>query len=492
MKRGLVSALAALLIGGGGVMAQAPQPVAVFPNRPDSTPIRQVQATPQDLQGYGPAPGGVQGPMAPDGGLMGAATGEPVLPASATQRIEPDWRVWADADYLLWRTNKPALPSTASVVPAGVLMGTASTTFATTINGLPVGPSTQSQQVFIPVGAQSGGVAGGDLSALGEQNGYRVTVGAWILPDELCGVEGSFLKLERRAVEFGTVFTNNNNATNQFVLTAGNFPVVILTGAAGGTTVSVSSGTAPILLLASSSGALSTSYTTILDGAELNARTIMFWIGGFKMGALAGVRYLNFREDFVLNDNYTLNISNASAAAAGMGATFSATGFTNTFLANTIDAITTRNQFYGPQVGLYAELRCGDFFLNGDVKTAVGPNLQTVGITSFTTFPFVVGGGSIFGPTDNGEHHRTRFSVAAEGNLQVGYQCFSWLRCFAGFDFLYFLNTARPANQTAPGSSIFVSVAGTNNQAAVAPQQFHFGDQNAWFEGLSLGLEFRY
>jgi hypothetical protein len=143
-------------------------------------------------------------------------------------------------------------------------------------------------------------------------------------------------------------------------------------------------------------------------------------------------------------------------------------------------------------VGVANEFQCGAFFVNAEVKAAVGPNFQRVTITSVTTAPTVAAGGSVFGPADVGPHNRTRFSVVPEANFNVGWRFFDWFRAYAGYDFLYMLNAARPAEQTVAGNQIQVLVAGTGTPASVAPQQFHFGDVNAWFQGLVLGCEFRY
>lgn len=473
--------MAALLCGSGWVMAQAPLPA---PSQPGEYGIRQVQA----LEPGGPGAPAFPGP----GPLPGGPVGGPVPTGPVVERIEPDWQYWVSFDYLLWRTNKPLLPAVANVVPSGVLAVQA-TTSTTSVFPPPVGAVTSNSNgtFLIPVSVQTSSITQGDVS-LGEQNGARMSIGTWLEPDEVLGVELTGLWLEKRTQRFATVFTNNNNNSNQFVINTGqtvpqttNTSTVIV----GGTTFSgtVVNPAQAVVLVGTSNGAISGSISTDLAGLEANTRSVVCWFGNFKFGALAGVRTLYFFEEFILNDNYTLTLNGPPPGAAIV-----VTGLPQTFMANTIDGIRARNTFVGPQVGLTGEFLCGDFFLNGQVKGGIGPNFQDVTITSVTTMPFASAGGSIFGPADAGSHRRTRISAVAEANFKIGYSAFDWLRAYAGFDFLYFGNAARTAEQTVTTSPIQVTIAGTGNTANVAPQAFHFGDVNAWFEGLTLGVELRY
>src|SRR5690242_14027363 len=84
MKRGLVSACAALLVGSGWTLAQAPVPTST--TQPAKPAVRPVQANGQDLQGgivtpgatvpSGPLSPGAPGfPGAPPSGVYGPGTG---------------------------------------------------------------------------------------------------------------------------------------------------------------------------------------------------------------------------------------------------------------------------------------------------------------------------------------------------------------------------------------------------------------------------------
>src|SRR5206468_4128089 len=99
------------------VMAQAPQPVPAPTDRPTTSPLRQVQATPQDLQGPGAAAAAPLAPVPAMPGLTDGPIGDgPVVPTEPRYPAQSCWRVWANGDYLLWRTSKPAAPAVASVV----------------------------------------------------------------------------------------------------------------------------------------------------------------------------------------------------------------------------------------------------------------------------------------------------------------------------------------------------------------------------------------
>lgn len=506
MKRGLVSACAALLVGSGWSLAQAPMPVT--PN-PSSTPsVRQVQAIGLDMQGGiatgeaipaptivppapvdpGAAPGilptvppsgvyglGPTGPLAAPGGPPAPPPGLPTagpLPAANFSFEKPphgerdylcdQYIYYANFDYLLWRINNPIIPQAASITPAGVAM-------------VPVPGAVPPVTQLLSIGAQLGQGPSGVVN-LGEHNGGRLTIGCWCDPERWLGFEAQAVYLEKLTFGFNTVFNNNNNATNALVINTGlPLPVIV-----GGMNV----GTQNLAFIGTSSGALQGSLSQMFASGELNVRSTWLTFANTRFGFLAGFRTLYFEEDFSLRDTYTLTIDGAGGVILFGGG--------NTLAANSFDSINCRNNFYGFQGGLEVESVWGQAYFQARVKGAVGAMRQTVDIKSASLSPTPTLGGIIFGPGDVGERLRTRISGIPEANLKVGYQFCHWLRAYVGWDGIYVYNVIRPANQLAPGTNVQVNVAGTGASANVSQNTFNFSDSNLMIQGVSFGLELRY
>ncbi len=484
MKRGLVSACAALLVGSGWTWAQAPMPVT--PNQTSTPAVRQVQAYGQDLQGnvipgsipatavpgVAPAaPGGVPGPgpgvlpAAPGmelGGPLPASDGfAKVLPGERDYTCD-QYQWYANADYLLWRINNTSVPVPATITPAGVVQ-------------VPVPGAIPPVTQVLSIGSQLQQGPTGPVN-LGEHNGGRFTLGCWCDPERVLGFEVQGFFLEKLAFGFNTVFNNNNSNTNALIINTGlPLPVIV-----GGQVVANEN----LVFIGTSSGSLQGSLSQILAGGEANFRSTWMTFANTRIGFLTGFRTIYFNEDFSLRDTYTLTLPPAGGAMLFGGGT--------TLSANTIDGINCRNNFYGAQAGLDVESYWGQFFVQGRVKGALGAMRQTVDIKSDSFSPQLAAGGIIFGTGDVGKRTRTRISGVPEGNIRVGYQFCHYCRAYVGYDGIFMYNVVRPANQLAPGNNVQVSVAGTTAAANISQNTFRFNDSNLMIQGISFGVELRY
>ncbi len=117
------------------------------------------------------------------------------------------------------------------------------------------------------------------------------------------------------------------------------------------------------------------------------------------------------------------------------------------------DSFSTRNQFYGAQLGVKAEQQFGRFDGSVVAKVALGDNYETVSINGNSVvsgfgLPSATAPGGIFTQTTNiGLQTRNHFAVVPETQVQLGYTIWSGIRLFVGYDFIYLSNVARPGDQ---------------------------------------------
>ena len=133
----------------------------------------------------------------------------------------------------------------------------------------------------------------------------------------------------------------------------------------------------------------------------------------YHLDGLVGFRYLNLNEDLSITEN-VMNLPTAP-----MNPNVNAIVF---------DDFSTRNQFYGAQVGLDGEFGRGPWSLDVLGKLALGDTNQRINInggqqvtnlaTGVTT-PFV--GGLLALPSNIGSHNHNAFSVVPEIDLTLSY-----------------------------------------------------------------------
>jgi Putative beta barrel porin-7 (BBP7) len=340
-------------------------------------------------------------------------------------------KFWIVPEYMLfWVKNGPlAAPLATTTTP---------TAFATLPNAGGVGvPGTT--------------VLFGHSMDYGDLNGARLTVGGWLDPDNMSGFNARLFGLEQGGVR--ALFASN---------AAGNPPLSVpinLINYAGnpftpGPSAFFLSSPAPAggLPLA---GDISIVSRSQLWGGEANGQVNVVRENWLELNALAGLRYLNLREDLTLLTH--------SSSVPGDAASVLAFGSTGVFGGSltTADTWRTRNQFYGGQVGAQADMTFGNFFVNLTGKLAMGFTHQEVnvgGITSFnntglipspgvpagvTTLP----GGILNFGSNGGKQTRNDFSVVPEVELQLGYAITSNVKIFVGYNATYWTNVARPGDQ---------------------------------------------
>ncbi len=328
-------------------------------------------------------------------------------------------RVWISAEYLLWwvkNGNAPPPPSPINV-PAGVdFTGLANLT------------------------AAAG--AGGNFN-YGTFSGLRVEGGAWLDPNHVWGLEGSFLFLERRSASSGAI---------------GQVPAFTAFG--------LGPSLAGILL----------NSNTQLWGFEANGLFSVVHDCASHLDLIAGFRNVDLAE----------NLSIAGASSTNVIGVPVSTAFQDSFR--------TQNFFYGPQIGAEGGVRFGKFSVDGAAKIAMGVTSEFVTVNGARA---VNAGGAVTTalggfyaePTNIGRRNENNFAVVPEATLKVGYNFTPNIKVYAGYTFLYVSNVARPGDQADPVINVSQIVPPAFGPARPLPV---FKTTDFWAQGINLGVEFTY
>jgi hypothetical protein len=357
--------------------------------------------------------------------------------------------VWVDAEYLLWWVKQGPLP-----VP---LVTTGSVAASS-----PGALGQQGTQILF---------GNSDLD-YGTFSGGRLTVGVWLDPDATIGLEGQGFFLERRST--GARFASDANG--QPVL-----GVPFFNAAIGQEDVGT------IALPGVQSGGIEVSSSTRLWGAESNIVVNLVRERAWAVDFLGGFRYLDLREDVSLSA--AMNTQPQISGTVGDAMVLPLVPL------HVNDLFTTRNQFYGGQLGTRLEYRYGNAFLNLVGKVALGYTHQVVGVNGHSTMDLGALGGPVleapFGwfarPTNIGRSTRNDFGVVPEGEFRLGYQLTPRLSAFAAYDFLYWSSVARPGQQI--NRVLNQSPDASTTPAQPAPL---FRTTDFWVQGVNFGLELRY
>ena len=363
---------------------------------------------------------------------------------------------YARGEYLLWRFKNdqvPPLVTTSSPADGGILTG----------------PTTRV-------------LFGGDGLSSGTHSGGRFTAGVWL---DDCG---------SKAIEVTGFFLPGD--TKGFDANSANFAVI------GRPFFSVNRNAEFAQLTVfpgQSTGNIAVRNSSDLWGMEANLRCCLcdgcvpcddcdrlFGGWNYRVGGLAGFRYLNLHEDLSITEN-VVNLPTAPVNPNVAAVVF--------------DDFSTRNQFYGGQVGLDAEFGNGPWSVDVLGKVALGDTDQHIDInggqqvtnlTTGTTTSFK--GGLLALPSNIGSHNHNAFSVVPEVDLTLSYHINEHWRAFAGYDFLYWTNVVRPGEQIdrVLNEQMIPNFPSNPPPSNAIRPIVPFRESDFWAQGLNLGLEFRY
>ena len=353
-------------------------------------------------------------------------------------------RVWFNSEFLLWWIKNGSVPPLVTASP-------------------PAGTGTLGQPgTVILFGPDS------DFDRSPTPGG-RFTAGGWLDEHRTFGLEGSYFFVAPR----GNQFTAGGDGSAGSPVIARPFFNTV-TGKEDSELVAF-----PGVL----AGHISVDPSIRLQGFEANALCNLCSSCNYRIGALAGFRYVDLDEGLGVTEN--LAVLPSAPLIGGSG-----------FVVH--DGFSTHNQFYGGQLGLRGEMWTGRLFAVANAKVALGDSQQSVdinGLTQITTPAGAVStqpGGLMALPSNSGHFFSDRFAVVPEGNLAVGYQVTEHLSVTIGYTFLYWSNVDRPGNQIDRSiNPVALPISGTpavqSNRPAFSHQETDF-----WAQGLTFGLELRF
>ena len=356
---------------------------------------------------------------------------------------------WLRAEYLLWwikNGNSPPLITTSPPSSLGV------------------------------IGAPGTQVLFGNSLNTGEISGGRFTAGVWLDSCESCGLEGTFFFLGKRSARFDAASNGNPLLARPFFNAA---PGVNAEDAEliANPAVPGLPGLLPL------TGRVNALVATELWGAEANLLKNCCKGCWGRFDVLTGFRFLRLRETLNIDENLTVPLTSPVVPGEMI--------FVN-------DRFRTRSEFYGGQIGFRAEKQWRHWQVDVLAKFALGDTHERASISGATAITPLGGptqsfaNGLLAQPTNIGTYNRDRIAVVPEVGINVGYQFNEHWRLFAGYNFLYWSEVARPGNQVdrvvngnqiAPGMSPLVGP---------ARPAFAFQGTDFWAHGVNLGLEFRY
>lgn len=192
---------------------------------------------------------------------------------------------------------------------------------------------------------------------------------------------------------------------------------------------------------------------------------------------LAGFRYINLHEILNLND-----------AVYGIS-----TLPTNSVL-NINDNFSTKNKFYGLQIGTRSNLSYNKFFININTTIALGDNFQKLGISGQTNInnkTILQPIGLFTEPSNIGNFNRNQFAFVPEIKVKVGYQLTNKLHSFITYNCLYINNIIRPGKEIDRNINLSQNelLGGTGILSGPPDPIASFINTGMWMQGFSAGIE---
>jgi hypothetical protein len=301
---------------------------------------------------------------------------------------------------------------------------------------------------------------GGRHMENGAHSGARFMIGHWFCDDHCLGWEAGYFFLGPGVTNFRASSTGSPILTRPFINAASGTESAELVAGPG--------------VLA---GTVSVQTRSTMWGAETNLRSNV-WTGCHSfLDVLAGFRAMGLDEDLIIHENLTVLLP--------PGGTF-----------DLVDHFRTENRFYGGQVGAEWQCRVRRWDLGIKTKLAVGETQQFVTISGIDVVTDPINGthsfnsGLLAQQSNIGHYSRNRFTFVPEVGFTVGYHLTERLRCFAGYNFLYWSSVARPGPQI--DRTVNVNQIAPPIPGGPARPAFTFNGTDFWAQGVNVGLEYKW
>jgi hypothetical protein len=331
--------------------------------------------------------------------------------------------------------------------------------------------------------------------------GARLTLGVWNAPRTF-GIEAGFFALGRQDSCFSAAADGNGNPflAVPFLSTGAGIENRFLLANPGGQDNPVN--TTPGL------GSYAAAFQSELAGADIDALANLAARPGFRIDLLGGFVWRGLYENLKLE----YRLPETDGGFRFDGEEFIALP---SFGGSAFDQFSTRNNFYGGQIGARTVWDFGRFSFDFTGKLGIGATVQQVTIqgqsqftsttpdrfqgpptTTSRTNPF-----GVFAQTSNiGRSSQAVCALVPEFNTQVNFQALPRLKVFVGYNFMYWSSVVRPADQIDRGinrtnpadlSQYFTSLQGDSPALPPRPAPT-MKTTDLLVQGINLGLEFQY
>lgn len=292
---------------------------------------------------------------------------------------------------------------------------------------------------------------------LGGINGGRLTIGGWIDDESRYGMEGSI---------FGS-----SQAKDSFRASSvgGKVPILNIPF------FSTQSAKENVLVNRLPNTA-SVSDTFQPFGLEVNSLYRLQNGMPFPLIFLMGFRYIKVTEDFTLND-----------------AVFNNPSIPNAVL-NVNDNFSTKNNFYGIQVGARSNFVYCQLMGEVTAKVALGENYQRLiisGQTNLNNRTILQRIGLFAEPSNIGTFKHNQLAVVSEVQAKIGYNLNQHVRPFITYNCIYMNNILRPGKQIDRNINLSQNrlIGGTGILSGSAAPSATFNGTGMWMQGVSVGIE---
>ena len=161
------------------------------------------------------------------------------------------------------------------------------------------------------------------------------------------------------------------------------------------------------------------------------------------------------------------------------------------------DSFRATNEFHGCELGIITQVNRGRWSLEMLAKMAMGNNSSLVAINGSTDIsregdtPVHYDEGVMALQTNIGRYHSDQFVVIPQFGVEVGYDLTCSLRASIGYNFLYWANVARAAEQIDTNINTSYFPPADNPHGDPAPL-FSRQESDFWAQGLNFGLELQF
>jgi len=528
MRKGFLGSIAALAAGAGAAWGQSPMPVAPAGGPPaaigqagDILPVQGPNPVlmpplavgpPGDPQGLGPTAsfGPPPGPMYPPPGPYTAPLYQPA-PADGVggSGYGKAPCMWFRGEYLLLFGDSQnvgfPLLTTSSPNQNGVL-------------GLPTTTAL---------------IGGGSIN-YGGISGFRLGGGFFGDADRRFGFD--FSSLYAQPTQYSKTFDANSGSAGAGGVDSGGFSGVLV-GAGipllARPFIDTTNGNTSLVVVAPNlPGTVPGGNALAVGKANVSTRTSLFSADpsaiwnlyrsepgrrlSVSVDLLAGYKYLQFNEEFVINSQTLLRgVTPVTTFTTGPFGVPVVTGITlvptpvgvggvNTASPSTIDIadrFVTTNRFNGGNFGFHADVRYGMFTLSARGMVGIGDIHQTLRIRGVTSFQNTDNGRSGFAyaglyanASNVGTYTHDEFTIIPDLNLTMGINLTRSLSMYVGYNVLYINRVLRPGNQLNPvidASTVPFSTS-YGNLGAIPGTLKPLIQDDYLLQGVSFGFGFKY